>query len=216
MRIISLVLIVLLAMTASAEMLEAVSNPGPIGIDTKETTQNSFWNDEIETLTWEKKGIGIIEDMLNLFLSGDNIREYKVGTDEIALNIQLNTEEDFGLLVLDYSVDSREQSGGISNADKTELKHDEKLIWIWTREDLECSADVINLTIRFRIITEYVDPNYENVYPDSLTRTLAPISFEARFGEAYSFVITGDRNNGYQLLLYEVWTESGSADIPEL
>ena len=158
MRIISLALIVLLAMTASAEMLEAVSNPGPIGIDTKETTQNSFWNDEIETLTWEKKGIGIIEDMLNLFLSGDNTREYEVGTDEIALNIQLNTEEDFGLLVLDYSVDSREQSGGISNADKTELKHDEKLIWIWTREDLECSADVINLTIQFRINTEYVEP----------------------------------------------------------
>ena len=100
MRIISLVLIVLLAMTASAEMLEAVSNPRPIGIDTKETTQNSFWNDEIETLTWEKKGIGIIEDMLNLFLSGDNTREYEVGTDEIALNIQLNTEEDFGLLCL--------------------------------------------------------------------------------------------------------------------
>ena len=203
MRIISLALIVLLAMTASAEMLEAVSNPGAIGIDVKEATQNFFWNDETltleKTLTWEKKGIGIIEDMLNLFLSGDNTREYEVGTDEIALNIQLNTEEDFGLLVLDYSVDSREQSGGISNADKTELKHDEKLIWIWTREDLECSADVINLTIRFRIITEYVDPNYENVYPDSLTRTLAPISFEARFGETYSFVITGDRNNGYQI-----------------
>ena len=46
MRIISLALIVLLAMTASAEMLEAVSNPGAIGIDVKETTQKFFWNDE--------------------------------------------------------------------------------------------------------------------------------------------------------------------------
>jgi uncharacterized protein YccT (UPF0319 family) len=214
MRIISLALIVLLAMTASAEMLEAVSNPGAIGIDVKEATQKFFWNDE--TLTLENKGIRIIEDMLNLFLCGDNAREYEVGADEIALIIHLNTEEDIGLLVLDYSADGREQSGGISNADKTELEHDEQLIWIWNREDLECSADVINLTIRFRIITEYIDPNYENLYPDSLTRTLAPISFEARFGEAYSFVITGDRNNGYQLLLYEVWTKSGSADSPEL
>ena len=214
MRIISLALIVLLSMTASAEMLEAVSNPGAIGIDVKEATQKFFWNDE--TLTLENKGIRIIEDMLNLFMCGDNAREYEVGADEIALIIHLNTEEDIGLLVLDYSADGREQSGGISNADKTELEHDEQLIWIWNREDLECSADVINLTIRFRIITEYIDPNYENLYPDSLTRTLAPISFEARFGEAYSFVITGDRNNGYQLLLYEVWTESGSADIPEL
>ena len=197
MRIISLALIVLLAMTASAEMLEAVSNPGAIGIDVKEATQKFFWNDE--TLTLENKGIRIIEDMLNLFLCGDNAREYEVGADEIALIIHLNTEEDIGLLVLDYSADGREQSGGISNADKTELEHDEQLIWIWNREDLECSADVINLTIRFRIITEYIDPNYENLYPDSLTRTLAPISFEARFGETYSFVITGDRNNGYQI-----------------
>ena len=201
MRIISLALIVLLAMTASAEVLEAVSNPGAIGIDVKEATQNFFWNDE--TLPLEKKRIRIIEDMLNLFLSGDHSSEHEVVTDEIALNIQLNTEEDFGLLVLDYSVDGREQSGGISNADKTELKHDEQLVWIWNREDLQCSADVINLTIRFRIITEYVDPNYENLYPDSLTRTLAPISFEARFGEAYSFVITGNSNNGYQLLQKE-------------
>ena len=46
MRIISLALIVLLAMTASAEMLEAVSNPGAIGIDVKEAAQNFFWNDE--------------------------------------------------------------------------------------------------------------------------------------------------------------------------
>ena len=214
MRIISLALIVLLAMTASAEMLEAVSNPGAIGIDVKEATQKFFWNDE--TLTLEKKGIRIIEDMLNLFLCGDNAREYEVGADEIALIIHLNTEEDIGLLVLDYSADGREQSGGISNADKTELEHDEQLIWIWNREDLECSADMINLTIRFRIITEYIDPNYENLYPDSLTRTLAPISFEARFGEAYSFVITGDRNNEYQLLLYEVWKDSRAADSPEL
>ena len=198
MRIISLVLIVLLAMPASAETLEAVSDPDPTGIDAKEATQNSFWNDE--TLTWGKKGIGVIEDMLNLFLSGDNASEYEVGADEIALNIQLSTEEDIGLLVFDYSVDGREQSGGISNADKTELKHDEKLIWVWNREDLECSADEVDLTIRFRIITEYVDPNYENVYPDSLTRTLAPISIEARFGESYALRIVGDKMNGYEII----------------
>ena len=65
MRIISLVLIVLLAMAASAEKLEVVSNPDPKGIYTEEATQNSFWNDE--TLTWGKKGIGVIEDMLDLF-----------------------------------------------------------------------------------------------------------------------------------------------------
>ena len=199
MRIISLALIVLLAMTASAEMLEAVSNPGAIGIDAKESTQNFFWNDE--TFSWGEKGNGVIEDMLNLFLRGDNPSDYEVGADEIALNIKLNTKEDIGLLVFDYSIDGREQSGGISNANKTLLKHDEHMIWVWNREDLECSADVVNLSMQFRIITEYIEPNFENVYPDSITRTLAPISFEARFGESYSFEITGDSNNGYQIAL---------------
>ena len=199
MRIISLVLILLLAMAASAETPEVVSDPDPKGFYSEEATQNSFWNDE--TFTWRKKGIGVIEDMLNLFLGGDNPSDYVVGADEIALIIQLNTEEDIGLLVFDYSVDGREHGGGISNADKTELKHDDRLIWVWKREELECSADVIKLTIQFRIITEYVDPNYENVYPDSLTRALSPISFEARFGESYSFVITGDNMNGYQIAL---------------
>lgn len=199
MRIISLVLILLLAMAASAETPEVDNDPDPIGFYSEEATQNSFWNDE--TLTWRKKGIGVIEDMLDLFLSGGNSSDYEVGADEIALIIQLNTEEDIGLLVFDYSVDGREHGGGISNANKTELKHDEQLIWVWNREDLECSADVVNLSMQFRIITEYVDPNFENVYPDSLTRTLAPISFDARFGESYSFVITGDNMNGYQIAL---------------
>ena len=201
MRIISLVLILLLAMAASAETPEVVSDPDPKGFYSEEATQNSFWHDE--TFTWREKGIGVIEDMLDLFLSGGNSSEYVVGTDEIALIIQLNTEEDIGLLVFDYSVDGREQSGGISNANKTLLKHDEQLIVVWNREELECSADVVNLSIQFRIITEYIDPNYENVYPDSITRTLAPISFEARFGESYSFVITGDNKNGYQITLTE-------------
>ena len=199
MRIISLVLILLLAMAASAETPEAVSDPDPKGIYTVEATQQSFWNEE--TFTWGDKGIGVIEDMLNLFLRGDNPSDYEVGADEIALNIQLNTKEDIGLLVFDYSIDGREQSGGISNANKTLLKHDEHMIWVWNREDLECSADVVNLSMQFRIITEYVDPNFENVYPDSITRTLAPISFEARFGKSYSFEITGDSNNGYQIAL---------------
>ena len=34
---------------------------------------------------------------------------------------------------------------------------------------------------------------------ESLTKTLEPISFEARFGDSYSFVITGDSINGYKI-----------------
>lgn len=130
----------------------------------------------------------------------NNSKSYEVGDDEIALYIQLDTEEDIGLLVFDYSINEAEHSGGISNADKSLLKHDEQLINVWNKEDLKCSADTVNLSIKFRIITEYVDPNYENIYPENLTKVLESISFEAHFGEAYSFTITGNNMDGYRII----------------
>ena len=142
---------------------------------------------------------GEIVDRIHSLVKMLGLGDYEVGADEIALYIQLDTREDIGLLVFDYSANAHEYSGGISNADKTLLKHDEQLIEVWDRKELECSDDTVNLTIRFRIIAEYVDPNYENVYPDSLTKTLEPISFEARFGESYAFVIAGDNINGYHI-----------------
>ena len=127
--------------------------------------------------------------------------EYVPDDDEIALYIQLDTKEDIGLLVFDYSVNGTEHSGGMSNADKSLLKHDERLINVWDKETLQCYADTVELSIRFRIITEYADPNYENIYPDNITEYLERISFEARFGEIYSFTITGDNISGYKLIL---------------
>ena len=142
---------------------------------------------------------GDIVDRIHSLAYALGFGDYEVGADEIALFIQLDTREDIGLLVYDYSANAREYGGGISNVDKALLKHDEQLILVWNRKELECSDDAVNLTIQFRIVTEYVDPNYENAYPDNLTRTLEPISLEARFGESYSFVITGDNEGGYQI-----------------
>ncbi len=135
-----------------------------------------------------------------LFFKGASPKEFAVGDDEIALYIQLDTKEDIGLLVFDYSANESEQSGGISNADKSLIKHDDQLIHVWNKEDLQCSADIVEMSIQFRIITEYVDPNYENIYPENLTKTLEPVSFEAHFGESYSFTITGDNISGYKLI----------------
>ncbi len=135
-----------------------------------------------------------------LFFREAGHKEFVVGDDEIALYIQLNTKEDIGLLVFDYSANGSEQSGGISNADKSLLKHDELLIHVWNKEELNCSADTAELSIQFRIITEYVDPNYENIYPENITKFLEKISFEAHFGESYSFTIIGDNINGYKLI----------------
>lgn len=132
--------------------------------------------------------------------------EYVPDDDEIALRIQLDTEEDVGLLVYDYSANGSKQSGGMSNADKSLMKHDARLINVWNKEMLYCSADAdtVKLSIQFRIITEYVEPNYENIYPEEITKYIDnTISWQAHFGESYSITITGDKTNGYRAVLEE-------------
>ena len=127
--------------------------------------------------------------------------EYVLADDEIALHLKLDTEEDVGLLVYDYRAGSHEYSGGISNADGSLIQHDSDNIVVWNREELNLSSDPFELTMQLRIITEYVAPNYENVYPDDITKYMEPISWEARFGESYYITITGDQTNGYQAVL---------------
>lgn len=127
--------------------------------------------------------------------------EYVPAADEIALHIQLDTEEDIGLLVYDYRADGHEYSGGISNADGSLIKHDSDNIVVWNKEELNTFSDTFELSIQFRIITEYVTPNYENIYPDDITKYMEPISWDANFGESYFITITGDKTNGYKAIL---------------
>ena len=127
--------------------------------------------------------------------------EYVPANDEIALHIQLDTQEDIGLLVYDYRADSHEYSGGISNADGSLIKHDSDNIVVWNKEELNNLSDTFELSMQFRIITEYVAPNYENVYPDDITKYVVPISWEAHLGESYFITITGDKTNGYKAVL---------------
>lgn len=127
--------------------------------------------------------------------------EYAPADNEIALHIQLDTKDDIGLLVYDYRVDDHEYSGGISNADKSLIKHDSDVIVVWSKEELDTASDAVELSIQFRIITEYVTPNYENVYSESITKYTNPFLLEAHFGESYSVTITGDKINGYTATL---------------
>ena len=55
--------------------------------------------------------------------------------------------------------------------------------------------------MQFRIITEYVEPNFENVYTEDITKYAEPISWEAHFGESYFITITGDKTTGYKVAL---------------
>ena len=127
--------------------------------------------------------------------------EYVPAADEIALHIQLDTEEDIGLLVYDYRAEGHEYSGGISNADGSLIKHDSDNIVVWNKEELNTFSDTFELSMQFRIITEYVTPNYENIYPDDITKYIEPISWDANFGESYFITITGDKTNGYKAIL---------------
>ena len=160
----------------------------------------------------KKKIIGIIAAIavvlgLGLIICNQIIpNEYEPADDEIALHIQLDVGEDIGLLVYDYRVNGHEYSGGISNADRSLIKHDSDNIVVWNKEELSNLSDACELSVQFRIITEYVAPNYENVYPDDITKYMEPISWEARFGESYFITITGDKINGYKA----VWPSSAS------
>lgn len=128
-------------------------------------------------------------------------KEYVPADDEIALHLQLDTEEDVGLLVYDYRADSHEYSGGMSNADGSLIKHDSDVIVVWNKEELNSLSDTFELSMQLRIITEYVAPNYENVYPDNITKYTEPISWEAHFGESYFITITGNKTSGYKAVL---------------
>lgn len=155
----------------------------------------------------KKKVIGIIAAIvvvmgLGLVVYNQIIpNEYVPAADEIALHLQLDTEEDVGLLVYDYRADSHEYSGGISNADGSLIKHDSDNIVVLNKEELNNIADTFELSMQFRIITEYVAPNYENIYPDDITKYMEPISWEAHLGESYFITITGDKAKGYQAVL---------------
>ncbi len=137
--------------------------------------------------------------LYNQMISG----EYVPADDEIALHIQLDTEEDIGLLVFDYRADDHKYSGGMSNADRSLIRRDSDNIMVWKQEELNSSSDTVELSIQFRIITEYVEPNYENIYPENLTKYLEEISFEAHFGESYFVTITGDKADGYKAVLLD-------------
>ena len=118
--------------------------------------------------------------------------------DEIALRIQLDLDEDIGLLVIDYAAGESSGSGGVSNADKSPLRRDELLFYTLERHFFDDPSAVGSLRLAFTVITEYTDPNYENVYPEEYTVPAGDVSIDAEFGGVYSITITGGRESGYR------------------
>ena len=125
--------------------------------------------------------------------------------DEFAIVVKLDVEKDIGLLVYDYQINEHQFGGGVSHADRSMIRRDEQLIITFSREELnnelETDTDKYLIKMRFRIITEYVDPNFENIYPQDITRYLEPLEWEAYLGQQYNIRITGDKTGGYMITL---------------
>ena len=133
-----------------------------------------------------------------------NGQSAEAAEDEIALQIKLDTKEDFGLLLIDYQdANGTGGRGGISNADKSLLKHDDQLFFTLPKYAFDNPSDAENLSIQFTVITEYVDPNFEEIYPEEYKIPMDAISLKANFGESCSIIISGDMTNGYKAVLEE-------------
>lgn len=123
--------------------------------------------------------------------------EYNTPLEEITLEIKLDLKEDIGLIIIDYEVDDISGSGGISNANKTLISYNDTLTYTLNKQEFNNLSNIENLIINFKIITKYIDPNYENIYPEEYTSIIAPIQIKAHYGETYHITITGDKTNGY-------------------
>ena len=123
--------------------------------------------------------------------------KYNTPLEEITLEIKLDLKEDIGLIIIDYEVDDISVSGGISNANKTLISYNDTLTYTLNKQEFNTLSNIENLIINFKIITKYIDPNYENIYPEEYTSIIAPIQIKAHYGETYHITITGDKTNGY-------------------
>ena len=71
----------------------------------------------------------------------------------------------------DYSFSGKEHSAGISNADKSLIKNNDVIIQTMSKKhEFDNLSNIEDLTLKFTIITKYVDPNYDNIYPEKYTK----------------------------------------------
>lgn len=143
----------------------------------------------------------LLSIILCLIINKNNkVDETKTSDDEISLQINLDVPKDFGLLLIEYETKDASGSGGVSNANKSLIKHNDNLTYSLSKQDFNNASDITDLTLTFKIVTEYVEPNYEDNYLASLSFTLNPVQINAHYGNTYHITITSDENS-YQAIL---------------
>ena len=122
---------------------------------------------------------------------------YEAEADKINLQIQLDLEEDIGLFLCEAEAPRFHVTDGQANADRSLIRRDELLYDSFTRWQFETPGEPKEITLRFSVVTEYVDPNFENDYPDELVTSLDPVTVSARFGDTVRIVVHGGHDTGY-------------------
>ncbi|MBD5560964.1 MAG: hypothetical protein HDQ87_11580 [Clostridia bacterium] len=132
-------------------------------------------------------------------LMGCQATEPEPTSEELMLVIDLDTEDDIGLLVIDYEGEGVEGSGGVSNADKTVLRRGEKLFFTLDKEQehYDDPDKLENLTVRFSVVDPGIEPNIDNVYPAESVSPLEPVTVPVSFGESAHLAVRGSRPDGY-------------------
>lgn len=143
----------------------------------------------------------LLSIILYIIINKNNkVEETEPSDEEIFFHINLDVPKDFGLLLIEYETKGASGSGGVSNANKSLIKHNDKLTYSLSKQDFDNATDITDLTLTFKIVTEYVDPNCEDNYPASSIITLNPVQINAHYGNTYHITITSDENS-YQSIL---------------
>jgi hypothetical protein len=124
--------------------------------------------------------------------------EYVPAADEIVLKIELDVDEDVGLVLIDYEVGGVKRSGGMSNADRSMLKAGDTLYDTLSKDGELGGLDELGpMTVEISVVTEYVEPSFEDDYPEELVRPCEPVEIDAAYGGVYDIVVTGNNTDGY-------------------
>ena len=125
----------------------------------------------------------------------------EAGDEEIKVIIRLDLKEDIGLILVDYNANGKNGKTYMSNADKSMIKRNDTLDWTYEKWTLESDADTVDLILKFIVVTEYFELDYDFNYPEEYKVPAEPISFTAEFGETVYVTITGDSFNGYRAVI---------------
>ena len=120
---------------------------------------------------------------------------------EIKVNIQLDLNEDIGLLLTEWDINGQQGMSGASNADKSMIKRNDITEWSLDKEFLNSPADTVEVKLKFIVVTEFFEPDYGFDYPDEYEIPTDEISFTAAFGGTYSVTISGGKESGYRAIL---------------